>query len=149
MKKNTIIFTAGSFDLLHIGHLNILQKAKSLGTTLIVAVSTNKLIKQHKGCNPILNWKQRATLIKALKCVDKVVKQSKLIDICQFQTLGADLFVIGDDWIDRTDIEGLNWLKHQNKVYFIPYTKSLSSTKIKEKIIKNAYEIIKAQTKRQ
>ncbi len=93
-----------------------------------------------------MNYRQRSYLIKELRCVDKVVKQTKIFDVEQFNKLKAEIFVIGDDWKNRTDIEGLNWLKKHNKVVFIPYTKGLSSSKIKEKIIRNAFNIIKSQT---
>lgn len=145
MTKKKIVFTSGTFDLFHSGHLNILKKAKRLGSYLIVGVSTNKLVKTHKKINPIMNYRQRREVVRSVKYVDKVVKQSKLIDVEQIKRLKVDLYVIGDDWKNRNDIDGLNWLKKRNKVVFIPYTKSLSSTRIKNKIIKNAYEIIKAQ----
>lgn len=146
--KKKIVFTAGSFDLFHYGHLNILKQAKALGTYLIVGVSTDSLILQHKGMRPIICYKDRTAIIKELKMVDKVVKQEKLVDIEQFIRLKADLFVVGDDWKNRKDNPGINWLRDNNKIAFIPYTKRLSSSKIKEKIIRNAVEIIKSQTKR-
>lgn len=142
------IMTAGSFDLLHYGHLNILKEAKKLGDYLIVAVSTDALIKAHKGMRPIICYRDRVALIKELRCVDKVAKQEKLVDIEQIKRLKVDLYVLGDDWKNRTDNEGINWLREQNKIIFIPYTQRLSSSKIKEKIIRNAYKIIKSQTKR-
>jgi len=135
-KAFKIIITTGVWDLLHAGHINIFKIAKQLGDYLIVGVSTNKLIKNYKKINPILNCKQRKKVIRAIKYVDAVVTQTKLIDIQQFKDLKADLFVIGDDWKDRKDIEGLNWLRKNNKVKFIPYTKELSTTKIKNKIVK-------------
>jgi glycerol-3-phosphate cytidylyltransferase len=146
--KKKIIFTAGSFDLFHYGHLNILKQAKALGTYLIVGVSTDSLILQHKGMRPIICYKDRTSIIKELKMVDKVVKQEKLVDIEQFIRLKADLFVVGDDWRNRKDNPGINWLRDNDKIAFIPYTKRLSSSKIKEKIINNAVKIIKSQSKR-
>lgn len=142
------IMTAGSFDMLHFGHLNILREAKKLGDYLIVAVSTDALIKKHKGMRPIICYRDRVALIKELHCVDKVVKQEKLIDIEQIKKLNVDLYVIGSDWKNRKDNEGLNWLRKNKKIVFVPYTTRLSSSKIKKKIIKNAYEIIISQTKR-
>lgn len=143
-----IIYTSGSFDLFHIGHLNVLLKAKALGDYLIVAVSTDVLIKQKKGIKPILFYKDRIAIIKELKCVDKIVKEIKIFDINQFKKLKADVFVIGSDWKNNYTNEGLNWLRDNNKIVFVPYTKRLSTSKIKEKIIRNSIEIIKSQTKR-
>jgi len=146
--KKKIIFTSGSWDLLHQGHILILQRAKALGDVLIVGVSTNALIKSYKGVNPVLNYTQRVSVIKELRCVNKVVKQSILIDIEQFKELKCDLFVIGDDWKGKEDsVPGLKWLKDNNYLYYLPYTKSLSTTYIKEKIIANAVPILKAQRK--
>lgn len=146
-KTPLIIMTAGSFDLAHYGHINVLKQAKALGDYLIVGVSTDSLISKHKGIKPIICYKDRISIIKELKCVDKVVKQEKLVDIKQFKSLKADLFVVGDDWKNRKDNPGINWLRDNNKIAFIPYTKRLSSSKIKEKIIRNAVEIIKSQSK--
>ena len=136
MGKQKVVLTCGSFDLIHIGHINLLKRAKQLGSQLIVGLSVDSLIKAHKGYLPVLTYKQREQALKAIRYVDKVVPQTKLIDINQFKELDADLFVIGDDWKNRTDIEGLNWLKKNKKVKFIPYTKELSTTKIKNKIAK-------------
>ena len=146
--KKKIIFTCGSFDLFHYGHLNILKQAKSLGSYLIVGVSTDALIAKHKGLKPIICYQDRIAIIKELKCVNKVVKQNKLVDIKQFKSLKADLFVVGDDWKYRKDNSGINWLRDNNKIAFIPYTRRLSTSKIKECIINNAVEIIKSQSKR-
>lgn len=146
--KKLRIMTAGSFDMLHCGHLNILRQARKLGNYLIVAVSTDALISHYKGLQPIICYSDRVALIKELRCVDKVVKQEKLVDIEQFKRLKADLYVIGDDWRHRTDNEGINWLRENKKIKFIPYTKRLSSSKIKEKIIRNSYRIMKAQLRR-
>jgi len=147
-KKYNIIFTTGSFDMLHYGHLNILKKAKSLGNFLIVGISTDSLIKKYKGLAPIIPYNERVAIIKELKFVDRVVKQTKLVDINQFKRLHADIFVLGDDWKKRYDNPGINWLRDNNKLYFIPYTKHLSTSKIKEKIIRNAVDIIQSQAKR-
>ena len=144
--NKTIIFTSGSFDLFHFGHLNVLEKAKSKGDILIVGVSSDELIKSYKGTYPIVNYKERAKIIEALKCVDVVVKQTKLVDINQFKRLKASFFVLGDDWKTNFTNEGINWLRDNNKIIWIPYTKNLSTSEIKRKIIDNQ-EIIKENLK--
>ena len=112
------VYTGGTFDLLHRGHINIFRKAKEIGNCLIVAVSTNKLVRTYKSYDPILNYRERAA-------------------------------IVGDDWANRNDIpDGLRWLKEHNKVLFVPYTKKLSTTYIKRKIIKQSYEIIYAEVER-
>ena len=147
-KAFKVIFTCGSWDMLHIGHVNIFLKAKALGDYLIVGVSTDALIKSYKKVIPIISYNDRVAVIKALKCVNKVVKQTKLVDIKQFKKLKADIFVLGDDWKNNYTNEGINWLRKNNKIIFVPYTKRLSTSSIKRKIIKNAVEIIEAQSKR-
>jgi glycerol-3-phosphate cytidylyltransferase len=143
--KKKIIFTSGAFDLLHDGHILLLKRAKALGDMLIVGVSTNALIKEYKGINPILNYKQRLRVIQELRCVDKVVKQSVLVDVEQFKALKGDIFVLGDDWKGKEHlVPGLQWLKNHNYLHYFPYTKGLSTTYIKEKIISNAVPILKA-----
>jgi glycerol-3-phosphate cytidylyltransferase len=141
-----IIYTGGTWDLFHSGHLNVLKKAKSMGDYLIVGVSTDDLVKRYKGINPILNYKQRKAIVEELRCVDKAVKQTTLFDITQFKKLKADIFVIGTDWKGKEDkVSGLKWLKDNKYLKYVEYTKGLSSSMIKENIIKNAYEIIKFQ----
>ena len=136
-----IIMTSGSYDLLHFGHLNVLLKAKTYGDFLIVGVSTDELIKKYKGLGPIIKYKDRASLIKQLRCVDRVVKQKTLVDIEQFKKLKADVFALGDDWKENYSNKGINWLRDNNKIIWIPYTKRLSTTKIKNYIIDNASKI--------
>lgn len=146
MKK--IIFTSGAWDMLHAGHLNILKQAKKMGDYLIVGVSTDELIASYKGMPPIVCYEDRVALIKELRCVDKVVKQTKLVDIEQFKKLKADLFVLGDDWKYKCNNEGINWLRDNGKVRWIPYTKRLSTSKIKETIISQADKITENLNKR-
>jgi glycerol-3-phosphate cytidylyltransferase len=144
-----IVYTAGSFDLMHFGHLNILKQAKTLGSYLIVGVSTNSLIVKYKGLEPIISYKDRVAIIKELKCVDKVIKQSAFFDVNQIKKYKISTIVLGDDWRRKDFPELEKCLKELNiKMIYVPYTKRLSTSKIKEKIIRNAVEIIKSQTKR-
>jgi glycerol-3-phosphate cytidylyltransferase len=148
LKKYKVGFTAGSFDCLHFGHVLLLQRAKAYCEKLCVAVSTDELIKEHKLIMPVMPLHSRIALVNELKCVDFTVIQNKLIDIEQFQMLNCDVFFIGDDWINRHDVPGLEWLRENNKVIFLPYTKEVSSSLIKEKIINNADAILDAQKAR-
>lgn len=148
VKKYKIGFTTGTFDMIHFGHLLILQRAKAQCDKLIVGVSSGRLIKSYKGMSPIISLEQRKAMVAALKCVDKVVTQSELVSIQQFIDLKADVFFLGDDWKENYTNEGINWLRDHDKIIWLPYTKSLSSSKIKEKIIKNSYQILTSQLKR-
>lgn len=142
------VMTSGVFDLLHIGHINIFLKAKEYGDYLIVAVSTDELVQSYKKIKPAISFKDRFNLIKQLKCVDKVVKQIKLVDINQFKKLNADYFILGDDWKNNFSNKGINWLRNNNKIIWVPYTRRLSTSKIKEQIIKDGYSILKSQFQR-
>jgi glycerol-3-phosphate cytidylyltransferase len=147
-KKYKIGFTAGTFDILNIGHIAILRKAKALCSYLIVAVNSDELILKHKGVKPIVPLEERAKLIGELRCVDKVVVQYNLVDINQFKKLKADIFFVGSDYKNRNDISGIKWFKENNKIKFFPYTKDVSSSIIKERIINNSEAIKKAQKSR-
>lgn len=136
MSKKITIFTGGTFDLFHNGHLNILKRAKASGDYLIVGVSTDELVHTYKE-EPIVSYESRCAIIEEMRCVDQVVKQEKLFDVEQFQKLGADYFVVGDDWENNYSNTGLNWLRDNHKLLFFPYTQGLSTTIIKQKIINN------------
>ncbi|WP_085306001.1 adenylyltransferase/cytidyltransferase family protein [Colwellia polaris] len=101
MKK---IITFGTFDLFHIGHLQILKRARAMGDYLIVGISTDKLNFSKKQRNPICSEQNRMDIIKELKCVDEVfyedaleLKRQYIIDS------KADVLVMGDDWAGKFD----------------------------------------------
>lgn len=147
-KPYKIGFTAGTFDILNIGHIAILRKAKSLCDYLIVAVNADNLILRHKGIQPVMPLEERAKIVAELKCVDKVVVQYQLVDINQFKKLKANMFFVGSDYKNRDDIPGIKWLKEHKMIKFFPYTKSVSSSIIKERIVDNSEAILKAQKAR-
>lgn len=148
--KITRVFTSGSFDLFHIGHLNILKKSAALGDELIVGVSTDELIEKYKGMKPIIPFEQRIRIVESISCVTKVVKQTKLTEIAQLQREEIDIVTIGDDWRGKY-LEGLEWMKSQpgKKVVYFPYTEGISTTGIKRMIIKETDKIIDAALHRE
>lgn len=147
MKPYNILFTSGTFDILNEGHVNLLSKAKSLCNKLIVAVSTDELIEQYKYAKPIQPLKERIKIIKSIKYVDKVLIQKEFMDFNQFLSTKAEKFVLGSDWKKKLDSIPTMFL-WCDKILFLPYTKTTSSTIIKTKIIKESYNIIAAQLKR-
>ena len=130
------VFTSGSFDLFHVGHLNLLERSAELGDELIVGVSTDELIEKYKGMKPIIPFEQRFRIISSLKCVTKVVKQVKLTEVAQLREEKIDIVTIGDDW-EHKYLEGLEWMKSQpgKRVVYFPYTPCISTTTIKKSII--------------
>ena len=149
-RKKIRVFTSGSFDLFHIGLLNILERSGAVGDELIVGVSTEELIQHYKGMPPIIPFEQRFRIISSLKCVTKAVKQVKLTEVAQLQREDIDIVTIGDDWINKY-LEGLEWMKQQpgKEVVYFPYTPDVSTTSIKKKIIESTSEIIRAALQRE
>lgn len=124
------VITYGTFDLFHIGHLNLLNRAKQLGDYLIVGLSTDEFnsIEKNKEC--IVGFSDRKKILEAIRCVDLVIAESsweqKVNDI---QSMNIDVFVIGDDWRGRFD-----FLKEYCEVIYLPRTANISSTEIKQDI---------------
>ena len=128
------VYTTGTWDLFHIGHLNILRRSKKLGDKLIVGVSTDELVNSYKE-NLVIPFVDRAEIIQANKYVDEVVSQHKLMDISQLIEINPDIVTIGSDWKDKY-LEGLEWFKQQpnKKVVYLDYTGRISSTTIRNKL---------------
>mgnify|MGYP000700542469 FL=1 len=126
------IITFGTYDVFHVGHVNILERARAKGDYLIVGVSSDALNMSKKGRNPIYSQDDRIHILKSLRCVDEVfveesleLKEQYLIDH------KADMLVMGDDWEGKFD-----HLKHICDVVYLPRTPSISTTETIE-IVKN------------
>lgn len=134
--KEIIVYTAGTWDLFHIGHLNLLKRSKELGTKLIVGVSADELVEAYKKSKPIIPYEDRVEILKSCRFVDEVVKQEKLLDIKQMEHLQIDILTIGNDW-EKKYLEGLEWAKNHPKIklVYFPYTSKISSTALKHKLI--------------
>lgn len=133
-KKKIIGYTSGVYDMFHIGHLNLLKSAKDECDYLIVAVSTDELVFKYKNKYPIIPLNERKEIIKAIRYVDKVVDQESRDKILAFNKYKFDIMFVGDDWLgDLKFIEVDNYMKNNNAlgVKYLPYTKGISSTKLK------------------
>jgi len=131
----TVVFAGGVWDLFHVGHLRFLQKAKSYGDILIVAVSTDELVHRYKGVYPAFSFDERCEIVEALECVDFVVGQNELASVELLKVLDVDVFVTGDDWKDKVDEpEGYKWIRGNLQMVFLPRTEGISSSIIKGKI---------------
>lgn len=129
MKK---IITFGTFDVFHIGHLRILERAKSLGDHLTVGISTDQLNAAKKGRSPIYSQHERMEIISGLKCVDAVFFEESLERKRNYiNQYNANTLVMGDDWKGRFD----EFLDICEVVYF-ERTPSISTTAIIELIKK-------------
>ncbi|MFV0498765.1 MAG: glycerol-3-phosphate cytidylyltransferase [Bacilli bacterium] len=124
MKK---IITYGTYDLLHYGHINLLQRAKEMGDYLIVAVSSDEF-NNIKGKKTYFNLETRIKMLEAVKYVDEIIVENsweqKILDVSK---LDIDTFVIGDDWKGKFD-----FLKQYCEVCYLERTKGISTTQIKK-----------------
>lgn len=125
MKK---VITYGTFDLLHYGHINLLQRAKALGDYLIVALSTDEFNSVEKNKVTYFTYEERKRLLEAIRYVDLVIPETcweqKASDVQEFK---VDTFVIGDDWTGKFD-----FLKEYCEVVYLERTPEISTTKIKK-----------------
>lgn len=125
MKK---VITFGTFDVFHIGHVSILERAKSYGDYLIVGVSSDDLNFSKKGCKPIYSEKDRRKIIKSLSCVDEVFSETSLELKRQYiNDFNAEILIMGDDWKGKFDNH-----KDQCEVIYLPRTPSISTKEIIE-----------------
>lgn len=134
MKKKVIGYTTGVFDMFHIGHLNIIKKAKEYCDYLIVGVSTDELVRDYKGKTPIIPFKERYAIVEAIKYVDQVVPQTTMDKMQAWENLHFDVMFHGTDW-KGSDM--YNKLIEQFKavgveVVFLPHTDGISSTLLSE-----------------
>lgn len=139
MKKYKRGYTAGVYDMFHVGHLNVIMNAKQYCDHLIVAVSTDEVVLENKHKKPIIRYEDRARIVEAIRYVDEVVPQVDYSDKKSAAVkYGIDVMFVGDDW---QGTEKWNRIERELAeigvdVVYLPYTKSISSTMIREKIQK-------------
>lgn len=129
-KKYKIGYTTGVFDLFHVGHLNILKRAKEQCDFLVVGVSTDELVQEYKNKTPIIPFEERKQIVEAIKYVDKVIPQTSMNKFEAWEKEKFDVIFHGDDWKNSELYkENERRLKEVGVefVYF-SYTKGTSST---------------------
>jgi glycerol-3-phosphate cytidylyltransferase len=137
LKPLTIGYTTGVFDLFHIGHLNILKRAKEHCDYLIVGVSTDELVQSYKNKTPVIPFHERIAIVDAIQYVDKVIAQEHRDKYKTWEELQYDIMFVGDDWKGTPlfdDLEAKFQTVGVNIMYF-PYTGGVSSTLVKEKLL--------------
>lgn len=132
-----VVYTVGTFDLLHVGHLALLEHCASLGNTVAVGVASDEVVKLYKPNIPVIPLEQRIQMLLALSCVDVVLPYHELDYIAVCKQVKADIFVIGEDWGKKPHNKGVEeYLKSQGKeIVQIRYNPRNSSTQIKARII--------------
>lgn len=136
MKKYRVGYTTGVFDMFHVGHLNILRKAKEQCDYLIVGVSTDELVREYKNKTPIIPFEERSEIVRSIDCVDKVIPQVNRDKYEAWKELRFDVMFVGDDWKGKPlfmKVED-DFRKVGVEVVYFPYTKDTSSTILREKL---------------
>lgn len=138
MNNRVIGYTTGVYDMFHIGHLNLIRRAKEQCDFLIVGVSTDELVKKEKNKQPIIPYKERVEIIKSIKYVDYVVPQVNKNKMEAWSNLKFNIMFVGSDWKGSQQ-----WLEYERQfeevsvsIVYLSYTNGISSTKLTN-IIKN------------
>jgi glycerol-3-phosphate cytidylyltransferase len=130
------VITFGTYDLFHIGHLRLLMRARQFGERLVVGVSTDDLNFQKKGFRPIFSQNDRREIVAAISGVDEVFFEESLELKGEYiKTWKADVLVMGDDWKGKFDE-----FKKLCEVVYLPRTKGISTTLVKEDTVKKALQ---------
>lgn len=137
MKQYKVGYTTGVYDLFHIGHLNLLQRAKERCEKLIVGVTVDELV-AYKHKQAVIPFEERLRIVQAIKYVDLAVPQTSMDKMAAWKEHHFDVMFVGDDW-KGTD----KWNKYEDEfrkvgvdIVYFPYTKSTSSTLLNQVLIK-------------
>ena len=136
MKKYKIGYTTGVFDMFHIGHLNILKRAKAQCEYLIVGVTTDELCIARKNKKPIISQEDRVAIVRAIRYVDQVEMQEDMDKLAAVKKLGVDAVFVGSDWKGTP-----SWEKYEKEfaevgcsVVYLDHTDGISSSILKDKL---------------
>lgn len=134
MKKYKIGYTQGVYDMFHIGHLNLINRAKESCDYLIVGVNSDELVKEYKGKIPVINQDDRQIIVANIKAVDKCVIVSTLDKREVWEQLHFDVVFIGDDWRgdQRWEKTRIDLAPLGVDVVFLPHTEGISSTMLRQ-----------------
>ena len=134
-KKYKVGYTTGVFDMFHIGHLNILKRAKEMCEYLIVGVSTDEVVETYKHRLPVISFEERVAIVEAIRYVDKVVPQTSMNKMDAYKELKFDALFHGSDWKGSAMYEKIisDFSEVGVDVVFLPHTDGISSTIIREK----------------
>ena len=135
-----LVYTLGTFDLLHVGHLALLNHCKTLGNILAVGVASDEVVRMYKPNVPVVPLEQRVEMLQALRCVDIVRPYHELEYVSGCKALNVDVFVIGEDWGKKScNLDVNSYMKKTGKqIVQVRYNSRTSSTKIKQIILAQA-----------
>jgi len=132
-----IVYTVGTFDLLHVGHLALLEHCKSLGDVLAVGVASDEVVNLYKPNVPVVPLEQRVEMLRALGCVDLVRPYHELEYVSGCMAVHADIFVVGEDWGSKPhnlDVDAY-FRETGKEIVRVRYDLRTSSTKIKKMVL--------------
>ena len=134
--EKVIGYTQGTFDMFHIGHLNLIKNAKRHCDYLVVGVNADELVESYKHKKPIVPLNERAEIVRAIKYVDEVIVTTTLDKSEIWQKVRFDEIYIGDDWKgnERWEKTGHEMETLGARLVFLPYTRDTSSTLLREKL---------------
>lgn len=128
-------YTAGVYDLFHIGHLNLLKNAKGMCDKLVVGVTVDELV-AYKGKKAVIPFEERIEIVRSIRYVDAVIPQYDMDKLKVCKEIGASVMFVGDDWYGTE-----KWLKYEEefakegiKIVYFPYTKGISSTQLSQEL---------------
>lgn len=130
-------YTAGVYDLFHIGHLTLLKNAKGMCDKLIVGVTTDELV-LYKGKHAVIPFSERIEIVRSIKYVDAAVAQSDMDKLTMCKKLDASILFVGDDWYNTPKWREyeVEFAKNSIKIVYFPYTKGTSSTLLNQTLVK-------------
>jgi glycerol-3-phosphate cytidylyltransferase len=136
------VYTGGTFDLVHSGHVNFLQRCAEIGS-VTVALNTDEFIESYKGKPPIMSYSERLSVLSELRCVSEVIPNTGCADSRVAISMAyPDIVAIGSDWARRDYYAQMNftqdWLDSRGiSLLYIPYTKGISTTELKRRMAIN------------
>ena len=137
-----IVYTVGTWDLLHVGHLALLNHCKELGDVFAVGVASDEVVNLYKPNVPVIPLSQRVEMLEALRCVDIVRPYHELEYVSACKELNVDIFVIGEDWGSSPhNVAVESYLKSAGKrIVQVRYSPRTSSTAIKQNVITQSHK---------
>lgn len=131
-----IVYTVGTFDMLHVGHLALLEHCQRLGSVVAVGVASDRVVNSYKPNKPVIPLDQRMQMLKALSCVDIVRPYFELEYVSGCKAVGADIFVVGEDWgHEAHNIDAESYLDSVgSEIVKVQYDLRTSSTQIKKTV---------------
>ena len=136
-----IVYTVGTFDLLHVGHLALLEYCRTLGNVVAVGVASDSVVNSYKPNVPVIPLDQRQEMLNSLSCVDIVVPYHELEYVSACRDLNVDIFVVGEDWGNMPhNIDVERYLQSKGKeIVQVKYNPRTSSTRIKKNVLAQSH----------